>query len=142
MFALLTVLKSRLGITAIAVLLLAGILLYGKHKMENLEEGMFIARQEAIQSETLRAECNRNVRAMNADIELRAAISELDQIERDKLLETVDDLRFQNREKVAQNRKDARESLRDIDCAGVDVPAVTQRMLSHAVCAANQRVCD
>lgn len=142
MLGILTLLKSKYVWIALGALTVFLVIKSFFGWLEGIVEHSRLQAAELSVSETLRSQANMNVRQMNAEIELRAAISEVEEMERQKLLDEIDDTRRIRISQVETARKDTRQALRDVDCARAVLPDAVIRLSDRTRTAANQRSTD
>ena len=139
---LLTLLKSKytwlLLAGLVAIMIVKAAIGFG----QDLQTRLILQAATIATSEALREQCNINIRQQNAEIDLLAAISEVEQMEREMLMEERDDSQRILLSQTEKNRTAARKSLRDHDCPRVGLPADIIRLSDNARAAANQRPAD
>lgn len=89
-------------------------------------------------SETLRKQCNMEVAGLNATMATQAAVSELEQIEREKLTENLDAEREKKATISRRSRNRALQIQAAVDCAAEPLRHDLISLSDHARAAANQ----
>jgi hypothetical protein len=115
---------------------------YFKHKASKYEAQYDSARMAIVQWEVSNAECNRNVTAQNQEIEDWAIRSELQQGERDQIMEELDYERYER--KIVSQEVQARVQVvvADTECGAVAMPTGLIGLFDTALATANQRMQD
>ncbi len=139
---LMTILKSRYTWLLLAGLVAVMIVKAAFGFVQDLQARVILQAETIAISETLRTQCNTNIRQQNAQIDLLSAISEVEQMERQKLMEERDDNRTARLSQTEKARSDTRRSIRNLECPGVSLPDDVIRLSSNARAAANQRPAD
>ena len=144
MFPILTLLKSKylwFGLAALTIyLLVKGV--FGVY--ENLRDKVTLQAATIASSETLREQCNVNIRQQNAEIDLHAAISEVEQMEREKLTEERDVYRRSSISRTEKARTANRVDVGNMDCSngtGISFDNLAG-LLNNATTTANQYPAD
>ena len=142
MFPILTLLKSKylwFGLAALTIyLLVKGV--FGVY--ENLRDKVTLQAATIASSETLREQCNVNIRQQNAEIDLHAAISEVEQMEREQLMEQINVHRRSRISRTQEVRTETQVALSGLDCPGVALPLDVIRLSNNTRSAANQHSTD
>ena len=100
-------------------------------------------RDRAVASETLREECNTDIRQKNAEIAIHAAISEVEQIDREKLTEERDVYRRSSISRTEKVRTANRMDLRAMDCGASNLSFDhVASLLNNAAATASQRTAN
>jgi len=139
---ILSLLKSKYTWLLLAGLVAIWIVKSAFGFVQDLQSRVILQAETIAISETLRQQCNTNIRQQNAEIDLLSAISEVEQMEREKLMEEQDDTQRLLLSQTQKNRTAARKGLRDLDCPRIVLPADIIRLSDNARAAANQRPAD
>ena len=111
-------------ILAVAFLLIKGFFGW----LQDQQETIIQLSADKSSSETLRTQCNVNVRQMNYEIALHANITAREQAKRDKLMEELDVYRRPSVSRTKEVRAETQVAIRGHDCAVSDLPLDVIRM--------------
>ena len=149
MFWILSLVKSKVFWIGLAVLSVFLLIKSFAVMIENLREDIALRDANIAElsatvatSETLRAECNVNIRQRNSEIEIHAAISELEQIEREELMEEINVHRRSRISRTQEVRTQTQVALAGLDCSSTDLPLDVIRLSDITRAAANQHSAD